>query len=221
MVIQTNMKEGWYLLKTKPRKERSAFDHLENQGFEAYCPSIPFRGPEVSVLSVVSDVKEEVLFGGYIFLYLALKDLDKYHKIRSTRGVSEIISFNKMTRQLYADGRISVRELELYSLLPQPIPCGETIIEQIKEMVECLQKSYKEKNSFSEGERVIISNPLYEHLKATFVKGLSSSRGLILIEHIKQQRNARGIIRSTSTMSVKTVAINIDDLQKEDGHQET
>jgi len=215
------MKEGWYLLKTKPRKEKTAFYHLENQGFDAYCPSIPFRGSEISVLSVVSDVKEEVLFGGYIFLHLAPQDLSQYHKIRSTRGVAEIVSFNKITRQLYADGRVSARELELYSLLPQPIPRGEIIIEQIKEMVGWFQQNDKTKSSFSKGESVIISNPLYEHLKATFIKGLSSSRGLVLIEHIKQQRNVGGIIQVTSDMPVKTVAIKMDDLKKEDGYQKT
>lgn len=212
MSIQESMKEGWYLLKAKPRREQSASDNLENQGFDAYCPSIASKG---------SSLKEEILFPGYIFLSLDVKDLDRYHKIRSTRGVSEIVRFNRITRKLFADGRISVKGSDLHHLLPQPIPCGETMIQQIKDMVQFLQNGRAEgKNLFAKGDNVTICNPLYEHLKATFIKGISVDRGLILIQYIKQQRNEEGAIEQT-LMPVRTMTVKLGDLKKEGAHQQS
>ena len=211
MSIQESMKEGWYLIKAKARQEQRAFDNLENQGFDAYCPVITTKGAEL---------KEEALFPGYLFLYLDLKDLNRYHKIRSTRGVSEIVRFNRVNRRLYADGRISVSESDLQDLLPQPIPNGETIISQVKEMIELLKnKKVTTDISFNKGDNVAICNPLYEHLKATFIKGVSVDRGVILIQYIKEQRNSEGIIEKKEVMPVKTMTVKLTDLKKVDGHQ--
>lgn len=198
------MKEGWYLLKTKPRQEQRAEEHLENQGFDVFCPMI-----------CPSGCKEEALFPGYIFLYLDLKDLGSFYKIKSTRGVAGIVRFDHVSRRLYADGRITSAEGHSKHFLPKPIPNGEKVIEQIRKMVAFLA-TQTEDTCFAEGDNVIIRNPLYEHLKTTFVKGVSMDRGVVLIEYIRQQRNVAGRVEKTEALPVKSVTVKLTDLKKAD-----
>ena len=129
------IKPGWYLVKVKPREELRAIDNLDYQGFEAYCPTYLESG------------RSSVLFPGYVFVRLCSKDLERYHKIRSTRGVASIVTFNQMYRKLYERGHIkSVGQDELQKLLPQPIPNGEQIIHQIEEIIWTLNGGKPEKN---------------------------------------------------------------------------
>ncbi len=213
MSKQESMKEGWYLLKTRARQELRADENLTNQGFDAYCPTITRPG--------AAESKEEILFPGYLFLYLDLKDLDRYHKIRSTRGVSTIVQFNKVSRKLFEDGRLPAHnQSSLQELLPQPIPNGEVIIQQVKEMIVYLETDPEPvQEAFSTGDTVTVCNPLYEHLKATFVKGVSMDRGVILIQYIKEQRNANGTVEKKEIMPAKKMTVKLKDLKKTDGYQ--
>ncbi len=204
MTTQQSMKEGWYLLKTRTRQEQRAEEHLDNQGFDVFSPMICPAG-----------CKEEILFPGYLFLYLGLKDLGYYHKIKSTRGVTDIVRFDHVSRRLYADGRITSAEGSSNHFLPKPIPNGEKVIGQIREIVTFLETQTKD-DCFAEGDNVIICNPLYEHMKATFHKELSMNRGVVLIEYITQQRNIEGHVEKTRDASVKKVTVKLADLKKAD-----
>lgn len=81
------MKEGWYLAKTKTNEERKACENLENQNFEIFCPVINLKKTE------------EILFPGYLFIHIDQLARKNYHKIRSTRGVSGIVRFNRVKCQ--------------------------------------------------------------------------------------------------------------------------
>ena len=35
--------EAWYLIYTKPRRERAALENLERQGYQAYLPRVRVR----------------------------------------------------------------------------------------------------------------------------------------------------------------------------------
>ena len=182
--------KGWYLLKAKPRQELTAQKNLKTQGFNVYCPYIKTLDR--------SKIKEIVLFPGYLFLYLDLQDLDRYHKVRSTRGVNEIVYFNKVTRQLYKNSHlVKFQEQNINEILPKPIPKGHDVIKDIKKIVQTI--NYKTEglilnNQFSRGEKVIMQHPLYKDLEMTFVSDLGSERGFILVKYIKQQRNLTGSI---------------------------
>ena len=200
------LKQGWYLVKVKCKDEPRAVKHLENQHFEVYCPMYR-EGKGL----------ETVLFPGYIFLRLSSADLNKYHKIRSTRGVSEVVSFNKSRRQLYSQGRIkSSTQEELQQLLPQPIPNGEKIIEQIEEIIwnlnGCKPEEKMPGSSFREGDQVCYRNPLFQHLRTTFVKGMGANRGLVLIEFIKSQRTEEGIEETITGQ--RELNVPLGDLEK-------
>ncbi|WP_062267759.1 transcription termination/antitermination NusG family protein [Endozoicomonas arenosclerae] len=203
------LEEGWYLLKTRPRQEQRAQENLETQGFDVYCPFVKMR--------IKGLLKEEILFPGYVFLYLDLKDLDRYHKIRSTRGVNEIVYFNRITRQLHKDGRLSKRqEQDVQALLPRPIPNGHEVIKDIRLIVEALSSDAQETGKvvgFTKGDKVIMNHPLYRELEMTFMADLGSKRGLILVQYIKKQRNPEGDT-VCEVVSQKEMEVRLEDLEK-------
>ena len=207
MSKQECLKEGWYLLKTRTRQEQRAVENLEIQGFDVYSPLVKQR--------IRGLLREETLFPGYVFLYLDLQDLDRYHKIRSTRGVQEIVFFNRITRKLYQDGRLS-KELEgnTQDLLPKPIPNGEQVIKDIRQIVETLNNRAEGiVEGFKAGDKVIMSHPLYKDLEMTFMHNLSSERGMILVQYIKKQRTPEGETRK-EVVSEREIKVNIRDLEK-------
>ena len=70
----------WYLIKTKPRQEKIAFENLENQYYKVYCPSAFIKNRNV------------VLFPGYLFIQLD-SNLQNWSPIRSTKGVANFVRF--------------------------------------------------------------------------------------------------------------------------------
>lgn len=71
----------WYLLRTKPREEWRAKEHLENQAFTTYLPVLVHKSH-----------RQEPLFPGYIFMGKPADDVS-LHTIRSTRGVLNFVRF--------------------------------------------------------------------------------------------------------------------------------
>ena len=75
-----NFMKNWYLIKTKPRQEKTAILNLENQKYTTYCPI------------VIINNKQVVLFPGYIFIHLDNKK-ENWSPIRSTKGVINFVRF--------------------------------------------------------------------------------------------------------------------------------
>jgi transcriptional antiterminator RfaH len=71
---------NWYLIKTKPRQEKTAISNLENQEYSTYCPI------------VIINNKHVVLFPGYIFFHLDKKK-ENWLPIRSTKVVVNFVRF--------------------------------------------------------------------------------------------------------------------------------
>ena len=69
----------WYLLSTKPRSEKTAYDNLNNQDHETFLPTLAHTN------------KPKALFPGYIFV--KPKPGASYVSIKSTRGVKQFIRF--------------------------------------------------------------------------------------------------------------------------------
>ena len=72
----------WYLLSTKPRSERTAYDNLFNQGHETFLPTLAHTNKPVP------------LFPGYIFV--KPRPGSSYVSIKSTRGVKQFIKFGDL-----------------------------------------------------------------------------------------------------------------------------
>ena len=71
---------NWYLIKTKPRQEKTAILNLENQEYSTYCPIVTINNKHV------------ILFPGYIFIHLDKKK-GNWSPIRSTKGVVNFVRF--------------------------------------------------------------------------------------------------------------------------------
>jgi len=81
--------KNWHLLMTKPREDERAQAHLQNQDYEIFRPLIRRykikQGKQVATL--------EPLFPRYIFIRLD-DVLSNWSKIRSTRGVAQLVRFS-------------------------------------------------------------------------------------------------------------------------------
>ena len=198
------LKPGWYLVKSKVRDERRAVDNLENQAFEAYCPEYLDKG------------KSTILFPGYLFLRLGDRDMERYHKIRSTRGITGIVTFNKMSHKRFKESHGCSNKDTLQELLPNPIPGGDKIINQIEEIILFLNDVQPAKTSkpasYNKGDTACHKNPLYEHLKFTFLHGTKNERGLFLVEYIEKLRKNDSI--EERVISKKTMDLPFQELEK-------
>lgn len=80
----------WYLVHTKPRQEKCAFDNLQRQGYQCYLPLLPSEKICKGKLSVSC----EPLFPRYLFVSLDQGGASKsWAPIRSTKGVSRLVCF--------------------------------------------------------------------------------------------------------------------------------
>ena len=59
----TNTKFNWFLLYCKPREEERGLKHLQNQGIEAFYPTINVEKVRKGIRSTTS----EALFPNYLF----------------------------------------------------------------------------------------------------------------------------------------------------------
>jgi transcriptional antiterminator RfaH len=79
----------WYLLYTKPRQEKLALQHLQNQAYEAYLPLVKIE----KIRQGARAWAEEALFPRYLFVQLDEAGSQSWAPIRSTVGVSQLVKF--------------------------------------------------------------------------------------------------------------------------------
>ena len=88
-------KDGrWYLVQCKPREGFRAEQHLMNQGYTCFHPTHPVKQKIGRRLTTV----QQSLFPHYLFI--CLSSTDAWSPIRSTRGVSRLVSFNGVPASL-------------------------------------------------------------------------------------------------------------------------
>ena len=76
----------WLLVYTKAREEERAKKNLEQQGFETFLPMISYQGREKKINSMIT------MFPRYLFVKFNIENAS-WNRIKSTRGVSHIITF--------------------------------------------------------------------------------------------------------------------------------
>ena len=158
----------WYLIQTKPRQEARAEEHLLRQQFECYRPV-----QAQPAASKSRRVVDEALFPGYLFLRMDLSN--SWYPIRSTRGVSRVVSFGGM-----------------------PCPVPDALIEQIQRRLHVAAQPAQ--LSFSHGERVLVKAGDSD-LQAIFLSNDGEERAVILLNLM--QREQRVVLpRSAITRQV-------------------
>ena len=142
----------WYLIKTKPKQENTAIINLENQGYTTYCPTVKINK------------KNEILFSGYLFIYLD-KHNDNWTPISSTKGVINFVRFGLNFAQV-----------------------PEHIIEYIKVNQANSEEKLKKLRRFKKGDKVQITDGVFKNCIAIFNSYNSEERIIILMKVLGQQQ---------------------------------
>ena len=151
----------WYLIQTKPRQEARAEEHLLRQHFECYRP---LKAPSASRGSTPGR-NGEALFPGYLFIRLDCTH-DNWYPIRSTRGVSRVVTFGG-----------------------QPTPVRDELIEQLRQR---LARDERPTNlTFKPGERVQVCGGSFADIEAIFVASDGEERSIILLNLLQREQKVR------------------------------
>ena len=90
--------KAWYVIQAKPRSEFAARDNLERQGYSTYLPVVSQPRRRNNRRIYITDP----LFPRYLFIHLN-KSTDNWSPIRSTLGVSKLVSFGFMPAMMPAE----------------------------------------------------------------------------------------------------------------------
>ncbi len=117
--------ENWYCLKARPRQERTAKSTLiHDLDIEVFCPLLRFERARRSGRVKVS----EAMFPGYLFARFDYEQL--YRQVRTTRGISTIVSFGAgpviVPNTIISELREAVSEGETIEI-PTAIHIGEEV----------------------------------------------------------------------------------------------
>lgn len=116
----------WYLVYTKPRQEKIALQNLQQQGYDCYLPTLPMEYLRRGTLAVT----EEALFPRYLFVQLGLStDAKSWAPIRSTKGVSRLVTFGSHPAQVSEAliQTLKARETALASAPIRLFNAGDTV----------------------------------------------------------------------------------------------
>jgi transcriptional antiterminator RfaH len=99
ILIFSAIMKKWYLLYTKPRQEKVALQHLQNQAYEAYLPLVQVE----KIRQGARSWAEEALFPRYLFVRLDEAGSQSWAPIRSTVGVSQFVKFGHRFAEVSQD----------------------------------------------------------------------------------------------------------------------
>lgn len=137
---------------SKPRQELRAKGHLENQGGEVFFPQVRFSSKQ-------KNKQQEALFPNYLFLRMD-EECALIHKVRSTLGVSRLLSFNG-----------------------KPAVIDDALIDDLK----CRTESIIQAPTFIEGQAVALNKGPFAHYHAIFKTCQGNDRAVIFLSLLGQQ----------------------------------
>lgn len=147
---------SWYLVQCKAGQTGRADENLRNQNYECFLPMLEVERIKGGRRKRVT----EPLFPGYVFVHLD-KIEDNWGPIRSTRGVSRIVSFNGM-----------------------PLPINDEIIEEL----ESRSRMSDALPAIQKGDRIRITSGPFKELEAIFDSFDGEQRVVILLELLHTQQ---------------------------------
>lgn len=145
---------NWYLVHTKPRQEQCALENLQWQGYECYFPVMLTEKLRLGKISTV----QQPLFPRYLFIRLGQgPSAQSWTPIRSTKGVSRLVTFGNMPAKV-DDALIAL--LRGYE-------------ESVQAKPDCL---------FNAGERVRITSGAFINIEGIYQTTDGDQRVMVLIE---------------------------------------
>ena len=149
---------NWYLVYSKPRQELCSLENLERQGFECFLPLISVEKLRRKVIVVV----QEPLFPRYLFIRLdASQEGRSWNPIRSTTGVSRLVTFGQM-----------------------PAKVDDQLVEIIRSTVS--DASVRQRH-FEPGELVRINDGPFAGLEAVYRMPDGEARVMVLINILSKK----------------------------------
>ena len=148
----------WYVVKTKVRAERVAEENLCRQGYEAWLPRVNCERRRRGKWQPTS----EPLFPGYLFVELE-PGVQNFSPIRSTRGVSNLVSF--------------ARE-------PKAMPEGA--VEALRQLHDRLQKAGVE--PFAKGQKVRLVDGPFRGWEGVYEARRADERVIIMLQVLGKQQ---------------------------------
>lgn len=159
MTNQSSGKDNkWYLVQCKPKESFRAEMNLRNQGYHCFHPTYPVKKKKLGF--VYTDISP--LFPFYIFVLL--NNDSNWSVIRSTRGVSRLVSFNSI-----------------------PASVDQSIIDGISYHCAKLH-SEKPENLFKQGDRVLITEGCFRELEAIVAASTGEERVILLLNLFNRQQ---------------------------------
>ena len=155
MVSKVKENSNWILVYTKAREEQRAKKNLENQGFEIFLPMIAF-----AKLNQSKPTTLKAMFPRYLFVKINT-ELDKWTRIKSTRGVSHLVVF------------------------------GQRFAEMPHQVIEHLKSGADEnhifrqaitRQEFQKGDKLVIKKGVLKGKEATFLSKTGKERVRILLK---------------------------------------
>ena len=150
----------WYVIQTHPKQEERALSNLNAWQVETFSPK--FRDRRTNEFTGKPTFLTKFLFPGYIFARFKINDL--YHKVRFTRGVHSLVSFNDY-----------------------PSPVNDEIISAIKSRI--MDDGFvKIGEDFKPGDEVIINHGPFKNFQGIFQRETKEAdRVSILLQTVSFQ----------------------------------
>lgn len=149
---------AWYLVHCKPRQEGRAREHLDRQGFECFYPTLWVETLKAGKVNR----RMQPIFPGYLFIHLRAQD--NWTALRSTRGVSRVVSF-----------------------CGQPCRVHDAIIEHL--MQRCAGTA--ERTALNPGDKVQVKVGPYAEMEAIFLVMDGDERVTLLLNILNREQQIR------------------------------
>ena len=157
MVSTTAENSKWLLVYTKAKEEQRAKKNLENQGFEIFLPMIAVAKENQS-----KSITLKAMFPGYLFVKINT-ELDKWNRIKSTRGVSHLVVFGQ---------RFAEIPNQVIAYLKSEADENDIFKQKIT------------RQEFQKGDKLVIEKGMFKDKEATFLAKKSKERVSILLRFV-------------------------------------
>ena len=157
MVSKVKENSNWILVYTKAREEQRAKKNLENQEFEIFLPMIAF-----AKLNQSKPTTLKAMFPRYLFVKINT-ELDKWTRIKSTRGVSHLVVFGQ---------RLAEIPNQVIAYLKSGADENDIFRQKIT------------RQEFQKGDKLVIEKGMFKDKEATFLAKKSKERVSILLRFV-------------------------------------
>jgi transcription antitermination factor NusG len=155
------MSSDWYVLRSKPHKEAFLFKQLQAHGIEAYYPVL-----HVAPVNPRAR-KQRPFFPGYLFVHVDFAEMER-SVLQWMPGSAGLV---------------------LFGFEPPIVPVS--VLNNIRNEVNILNKAEKKAHQFDKGDTVLITEGPFAGYKAIFDMRLSDEERVLVLLQLLEEQNVR------------------------------